>query len=200
MLKLYNGRFESFLKPDRVFIKDSPEGGKAVAVAKYFGIGPAGELKGISEEAIRITFPWLGSIKGFLFDSEEEILKRLEGYISKIRNGGLGREEFVKTFGEEVNYAVSRDQLEHFHSVVQKTSEQTRSVEDLKKLLFKLEEELDDLMREIKNKIALAEVVDEQKLKEIAEESLKTFAERVKERHGVNRIEELLTVKVLPFP
>jgi dephospho-CoA kinase len=122
------------------------------------------------------------------------------GNISKNKHGGMGKDEFVKSFNEEGGYAVSRDRLEHFHAVVEKAPEQTRSVEDLKKLLFKLEEELDDLVRVIKNKIAFAEMVDEEKLKEIAEESLKTFAERVKERHGVDKIEELLTVKVLPFP
>jgi hypothetical protein len=200
MLKLYNGRFESILNPDRVFVKDSLEGGKSVVVAKYFGVSPSGELRGVSEEAVRISYPWLGSLKGFLFDSGERILNLLNDYISKIKDDGLSDEEFAESFNRDLGYEVSKEQLKHFHSVVKRSSEETRSVEDLKKLLFELEGELDNLMGEIKNGIALEEVVDRVKLEGIVEGAIETFKERIFKTYGVRNVEELLTVKVLPFP
>jgi hypothetical protein len=203
MLKIYNGRFESIIEPDRLFVKDSLEGGKAVVVAKYFGVGPSGELKGVSEEAVRIGFPWLGSVKGFLLDSEEEILNLLSNYISKIHSEGLTKEQFVKSFNEELGEKkVSHEQLEHIHDLVSRTDSQTLKggVKDLRELLFKLEEEIDNLMIKIKNAFTLEAILDRATIEKIVEEAVKSFSTEIENKYGVRNIHEILKVKILPFP
>jgi hypothetical protein len=201
MLKVYNGNFETVFEPDRLFVKDSLDGGKGIFVGKYFGVGPAGELKGIVEEAVRISYPWLGGLKGFLSDVDAQTLELLESYIEPI-SGGLERDKFIEEFSAKTENRFSRKNLEQFHDVVSRTDRKVLSggIKSLQELMFKLEDELHRLAVAIKNSFAKENELDEAIIRAVVERELERFAERVEQTYGVKNIGELLKVEIFPFP
>ncbi len=200
MVKVYNGKVETIFNPDRLYLKDASDGGKVIEIAKYFGVGPDGEPKGISEEVVKISYPWLGNLKLFLDEGNGTLFEIMDNFIGRIKGENLEKEEFVKEASQR--FDTNRENLEYFHTLVRKTEEKALKggTRQLRHLLFKLEDELLILSIDIKNALAVQEVLNETKINEIVSEKLKFFDGKIKEKYAIHNITEIIAVKIFPFP
>jgi len=193
MLKVYNGRFETIINPDRLYLETAPSGFRRLIVAKYFGISPSGKPEGVKEEAVRIGIPWLGGAKG-LFGDEGK--KRA---IDNALTGENPRKDLEKLKDHSL-FSNDAFGVEGLSELISRSESAPADADELYKLLLEIEKNLDLLMRRLKDAAALEEVLGEEKLAALVDEVVGNFAFELQQKKGIRGAEELLEVEILPFP
>ncbi|GEM_PF-2342272 len=201
-LKVYNGRFETIFNPDRLYIYQSYSDWKSIYVGKYFGVNPAGELEGITEEIVRVYYTFVYQMNLLLNSVNAPQYEALNTAVKDFAEDKISKEEFIK---RTQTLPITEEQLSHLADFIQQHRTSMPSLKEdglsaIGDLIRKVENQIDHLLIELKNSFAREEILDQPKIEQLVNKSLQKFKSAVIFLTGFVKLPNLLKVEIFPFP